>query len=814
MVPPGTGICHQVNLEYLSKVVWSSEVNGELTVYPDTLVGTDSHTTMVNGLSVLGWGVGGIEAEAVMLGQPISMLIPVVVGFVVKGNARGPEYKNFVLVGGESAYPGATKKLQGPLYGYKMDPLLYKSMFEMPSFTIGDETLQSNMAQKIGNVYMGSVDMVNMMKVSLNLSSLIRNVESYFKGAFMMSGTYSDLIRTSVGLAKKGSNFLYDGTLYYENRSAEEKGKTEGYIKGLAQDAMQDGAIGSINEDALRQWITILNQDNKFDKALKLGDKEALYKQFFNSMGYMAKATVKGMQKFFILGDVAPKMLQYEVRRNTIANDIYDKNYYQLNEKQMKAVREAASLDVKEDFATPTRAAEFGRFRGVGTFARYRYEMYRTFYNTSRHVFGYDLDKSYKHIKFSDNKLENQDMINRLARNKRRTKMIGFATFSGALQGGYALMNGIFNSNKQDDQVEQNGVITNAGLGQTNLAYEAYKNAKDVMNGQASMRQTVQFILPDYLYDKDIEYTYDPKTKKMTVLNLSQNEQFSPVTDWLRGLMYDKSPSDRTVADYKSIGVRTFDVLSDQLLTFGGLPVLLLQASKTAGDKTIASKAQSEGYINKLYVNASNFMKGVAPGDISTYTKNNQMMRYANKDWIDGAGKTFEDVVVSGFRGKKMEVNVYSSISGRVGKEHDRASQAIINANAEVDKILNLASTRFTKPDGSPVYSFYDVPSFDDKQAILNSEFVKGQIDEQVKILNNLLKATVKANKIYYNAAKKFSFTIEELEQIFKDANNNRVEVGKIKGDILFEEDYLNVMQLTEKQIDNLDFKSMIYSLD
>ncbi len=85
VVPPGTGICHQVNLEYLSKVVWSSEINGELTAYPDTLVGTDSHTTMVNGLAVLGWGVGGIEAEAVMLGQPISMLIPEVVGFEVKG---------------------------------------------------------------------------------------------------------------------------------------------------------------------------------------------------------------------------------------------------------------------------------------------------------------------------------------------------------------------------------------------------------------------------------------------------------------------------------------------------------------------------------------------------------------------------------------------------------------------------------------------------------------------------------------------------------------------------------------------------------
>ena len=83
-MPPGTGICHQVNLEYLSKVVWSEKFKGEDYLFPDTLVGTDSHTTMVNGLSVLGWGVGGIEAEAGMLGQPISMLIPEVIGFEVK----------------------------------------------------------------------------------------------------------------------------------------------------------------------------------------------------------------------------------------------------------------------------------------------------------------------------------------------------------------------------------------------------------------------------------------------------------------------------------------------------------------------------------------------------------------------------------------------------------------------------------------------------------------------------------------------------------------------------------------------------------
>jgi len=88
VVPPGTGICHQVNLEYLAQVVWSAKDAGKTVAYPDTLVGTDSHTTMVNGLAVLGWGVGGIEAEAAMLGQPVSMLIPEVVGMKLTGALR------------------------------------------------------------------------------------------------------------------------------------------------------------------------------------------------------------------------------------------------------------------------------------------------------------------------------------------------------------------------------------------------------------------------------------------------------------------------------------------------------------------------------------------------------------------------------------------------------------------------------------------------------------------------------------------------------------------------------------------------------
>ncbi|HEX4976774.1 MAG TPA: aconitase family protein, partial [Nocardioides sp.] len=86
VVPPGTGIVHQVNIEHLARTVFTREVDGVLQAYPDTCVGTDSHTTMVNGIGVVGWGVGGIEAEAAMLGQPVSMLVPRVVGFKLSGD--------------------------------------------------------------------------------------------------------------------------------------------------------------------------------------------------------------------------------------------------------------------------------------------------------------------------------------------------------------------------------------------------------------------------------------------------------------------------------------------------------------------------------------------------------------------------------------------------------------------------------------------------------------------------------------------------------------------------------------------------------
>ena len=98
VVPPGTGIVHQVNLECLASVVVSKQVDSEVVAYPDTLVGTDSHTTMINGLSVMGWGVGGIEAEACMLGQPLYMLIPDVIGFRLTGRlSQGVTATDLVL---------------------------------------------------------------------------------------------------------------------------------------------------------------------------------------------------------------------------------------------------------------------------------------------------------------------------------------------------------------------------------------------------------------------------------------------------------------------------------------------------------------------------------------------------------------------------------------------------------------------------------------------------------------------------------------------------------------------------------------------
>jgi len=141
VVPPGTGICHQVNLEYLAKTVWSSaDTSGAIVAYPDTVVGTDSHTTMINGLGVLGWGVGGIEAEAAMLGQPVSMLIPEVVGFKLVGTlAEGVTATDLVLTATQMLRKKGVVGRFVEYYGPGLDAL-----------TLADRATLANMAPEYG----------------------------------------------------------------------------------------------------------------------------------------------------------------------------------------------------------------------------------------------------------------------------------------------------------------------------------------------------------------------------------------------------------------------------------------------------------------------------------------------------------------------------------------------------------------------------------------------------------------------------------------------------------------------------------------
>lgn len=174
VVPPGTGICHQVNLENLSQVVWTKEVDGETVAYPDTLVGTDSHTTMVNGLSVLGWGVGGIEAEAAMLGQPISMLIPEVVGVKLTGQLpEGATATDLVLTVTQMLRSQGVVGKFVEFYGAGLDHL-----------TLADRATISNMAPEYGatcGFFPIDAETINYLKFTGREPDRIALVEAYSK---------------------------------------------------------------------------------------------------------------------------------------------------------------------------------------------------------------------------------------------------------------------------------------------------------------------------------------------------------------------------------------------------------------------------------------------------------------------------------------------------------------------------------------------------------------------------------------------------------------------------------------------------------
>ena len=174
VIPPGTGICHQVNLEYLAQVVWSKEIDEEDLLYPDTLVGTDSHTTMVNALGVLGWGVGGIEAEAAMLGQSVSMLLPEVVGFEVSGKMKeGVTATDLVLTIVQML---RDKGVVGKFVEFYGDGL--------KNLSLADRATIANMAPEYGatcGFFAVDEETIKYLKLTSRSSDLINTVEKYNK---------------------------------------------------------------------------------------------------------------------------------------------------------------------------------------------------------------------------------------------------------------------------------------------------------------------------------------------------------------------------------------------------------------------------------------------------------------------------------------------------------------------------------------------------------------------------------------------------------------------------------------------------------
>ena len=197
VVPPGTGICHQVNLEYLGRTVWTKDEDGRTYAFPDTLVGTDSHTTMINGLGVLGWGVGGIEAEAAMLGQPVSMLIPEVVGFKLSGKLKeGITATDLVLT--------VTQMLRSKGVVGKFVEFFGDGLADLP---LADRATIANMAPEYGATCgFFPVDQITLdyLRLSGRPEAAVKLVEAYCKeqGLWRMPGqepVFSETLELDMG---------------------------------------------------------------------------------------------------------------------------------------------------------------------------------------------------------------------------------------------------------------------------------------------------------------------------------------------------------------------------------------------------------------------------------------------------------------------------------------------------------------------------------------------------------------------------------------------------------------------------------------
>jgi aconitate hydratase len=189
VVPPGTGICHQVNLEYLAQTVWTKEEDGAVVAFPDTCVGTDSHTTMINGLSVLGWGVGGIEAEAAMLGQPVSMLIPEVIGFKLTGKLPdGATATDLVLTVTQMLRKKGVVGKFVEFYGKGLENL-----------SLEDQATIANMAPEYGatcGFFPISKETINFLSATGRLAERVALVEAYAKAQGMWFADMSDPVFT------------------------------------------------------------------------------------------------------------------------------------------------------------------------------------------------------------------------------------------------------------------------------------------------------------------------------------------------------------------------------------------------------------------------------------------------------------------------------------------------------------------------------------------------------------------------------------------------------------------------------------------
>jgi aconitate hydratase len=197
-VPPGMGICHQVNLEYLARVVFTADIDGEMVAYPDTVVGTDSHTTMINGLGVLGWGVGGIEAEAAMLGQAVSMLVPQVVGFKLTGKLReGATATDLVLT--------VTQALRKLGVVGKFVEFFGPGIAALP---LADRATISNMAPEYGatcGIFPVDAETLRYLRLTGRSEEQIALVEAYYKkqGLFHTAGSpeaeYTETLELDLG---------------------------------------------------------------------------------------------------------------------------------------------------------------------------------------------------------------------------------------------------------------------------------------------------------------------------------------------------------------------------------------------------------------------------------------------------------------------------------------------------------------------------------------------------------------------------------------------------------------------------------------